>query len=252
MSNRPAYEMPDFTLRAYGRLLKRLQAAGYAFRRVRDLAPSSTKVLYLRHDIDFFLSPAVAMAEAEAAVGACATYYVLLTGPYNCLHPDNRRALRRIVSMGHEIGLHYDLETYASRPSAQLRREADLLSQLAGRPVVSITPHNPSQQNRDPVLRVPGFINPYAPHHLRGFKYVSDSCRIWRDDALLQCLGPEGPACVMLLTHPELWMDGSITDNLAYLEKSIKPAVQAALVQYYDCVVYQIWKQRMHAYGRRK
>tara|TARA_R110002110_G_scaffold16569_3_gene71635 strand:- start:194 stop:1540 length:1347 start_codon:yes stop_codon:yes gene_type:complete len=72
------------------------------------------RTVMLRHDVDHDPKAAHRMAQAEAAVGICSTYFIL-TGDGAARwwdHPPHRkRNLDLIVSMqemGHEIALHYD------------------------------------------------------------------------------------------------------------------------------------------------
>lgn len=74
----------------------------------------SARVLLLRHDIDHCPIEAHRMAETEAKLGICSSFYVLTTDQ-GAKWWDDKQArkeglslLRDIQSMGHEVGLHYD------------------------------------------------------------------------------------------------------------------------------------------------
>lgn len=186
---------------------------------------SLSRVLFLRHDIDFHLHGVNAIAEIEKDLGCCATYYVLLTGYYNALSLENERILRDLVGMGHEIGLHYDLECYpkdVEQSLTQLRRDTDILSDVIGQPVRTISTHEPFRFP-DPFLTLDGYLHPQDPRLQEGLTFVSDSCRMWRDETLLRCFGPDPPSRVLFATHPELWLDGSVHDRSDYLMKVVLP-----------------------------
>ena len=67
----------SFSPDAYLALLGALSAGGYRYVSYDAVEPEAQHLL-LRHDIDFALEAAVAMAEAEHALGVRATYFVLV------------------------------------------------------------------------------------------------------------------------------------------------------------------------------
>ncbi|GMV38520.1 MAG: hypothetical protein AMXMBFR64_02360 [Myxococcales bacterium] len=243
-------ELPRFDIDGYRALLGALLGAGVSVVPVgRMREPHEPPVLFLRHDVDFFPAPALAFAEAEAALGVRATYYFLLTGPYNLHAHAERGLLRRIAAMEHEVGLHYDLETWpegAEEARERLREELRVLSALVGRPVTTISTHNPHRGGADPFRTLDDLVHPHDP---RGapLAYVSDSCRGWRDLELLRWIDAPPPRA-MLLTHPELWLDGSVVDRLDYLERVVLPRAVGPLQRYFGEDVRAIWRD--HAGGR--
>jgi hypothetical protein len=245
-------ELPNFDLDGYAGLISRLGAAGYAFApagAMRSTVDRST--LYLRHDIDLHLLHVDRMAEFEAGLGASATYYVALTQPYNVMSADNVRILQRLVELGHELGLHYDLACYPTEPDAALGRlewEVSVLSQVSGCPVRSICMHQP-HTGLENLFAIGGrWLNPHDPRLAKDLLYVSDSCRAWRDESLLRCLGPEPPRRVMLNTHPELWLDGTIVERERYLGEVVMANVSEQARRYIDTTVRTAW--RNHIGGR--
>lgn len=126
-----------FTYQAYRGLLSLLREGGYAFRDYHNYADTSRCVV-LRHDIDNSLSQAVRLAELEAEEGVRSTWFVLLrTDFYNPASRNGLEKLRRIQSLGHEIGLHFDEASYvpALPPDGVIQsiiKECGLLSALLG------------------------------------------------------------------------------------------------------------------------
>ena len=216
--------MPNFALDDYRTLINGFQQAGYDIRKVSAMSDLSlSRVLFLRHDIDFHLYGVNTIAEAEKDLGCYATYYVLLTGYYNALCPENTQILRALVDIGHEIGLHYDLECYprdVEQSLTRLRRDTNILSDVIGQPVRTISTHEPFRFP-DPFLTLDGYLHPQDPRLQEGLTFVSDSCRMWRDETLLRCFGSDPPNRVLLTTHPELWLDGSVNDRPDYLMKVV-------------------------------
>ena len=236
--------LPTFDVDDYRRMLTGFVDAGFSFApagALRDEQPD--RVLYLRHDVDFDPPSALPVAEAEAEMGIRSTYYVLLTQHYNALQLDNRRAIRHLAGLGHEIGLHYDMQTYPGGPEAaraHLDHEVAILATLAGAPVSTISMHQPSRGEPDPFLTVPEYVHPHDPSLQQGLLYVSDSCRAWRDTSLVSCAAASGPQRILLNTHPELWLDGSQRDRMAYLA-FLRDRVTGQYRTYFDTVVRDAW-----------
>ena len=245
--------LPDFGLDAYRALLDRLRGAGYAFRPVSEMPePVRERTCYLRHDIDLHLARVDEVAQAEAEAGARATYYVLLTGPYNPASPPNQAVLRRLVELGHEVGVHYDLSVYPTDPRQAAERmewEARSLERLTGAPVRTVATHLPHVGHPDPFREGGARVHPHDPRWQAELTYVSDSCRAWRDENLLSCLGPDAPRRLLLLTHPELWMDAGEPDRMRYLDGALWEN-GAAEYRAYLAEMRRIWEYhpapRMH------
>lgn len=235
--------LPRFGLPEYDRLLMSLRDAGWTLSPVSALTKGADDHVYLRHDVDFSLTDALPMARAEAALNVKATYYVLLSGPYNVLAAENRQALRELVELGHEVGLHYDLATYPTDEGgarARLAWEVGVLEELACVPVRTVRLHQPSLAGADP-FRTGPLLHPHDPAYAEGLVYASDSCRRWRDTTLLDCLGPGRPRRLLLNTHPELWLDGSVEDPIVYLETVLLGSLIRPADTYVRDVVRNLW-----------
>jgi len=242
-------DLPRFSLDDYKALLNSLKTTGYEFKPLTALTSySGGKVIYLRHDIDLHLAKIDQMAEVEMEIGCVATYYILLTGHYNVVYPENHNILLRLVEMGHEIGLHYDLGTYPDdykKARARLDWEVSVLSRIVGKTVSTISMHQPHQGQPDPFRKLDEYINPHDLRYYANLLYISDSCRAWRDENLLTCFGLNPPERVMLLTHPELWFDGSIVDRFVYLREILLKNSQSQILRYVEETVRNIWEQHL-------
>ena len=100
--------MRDFTLDIYRTLLETLQAKGYEFISYAEYQKSKiknqkSKFVILRHDVDAKPENSLKTAQIEKSLGARATYYFRVGKESN--HPE---IIRAIVSLGHEIGYHYE------------------------------------------------------------------------------------------------------------------------------------------------
>jgi ribosomal protein S18 acetylase RimI-like enzyme len=239
--------LPEFGIHAYTEVLERFLHSGYAARRISDLdkATEPDRVLYLRHDLEYLVTSAVRFAVAEAERRMTATYYVLLTGPYNAFAPHNCRAIKEIAALGHEIGLHYDLQAMGAGPGGchtRIDDEVRMLEDLLQAPVRTINTHSPSLAGEDPFRSVPGLRHPHDPRDHRKLAYISDSRRTWRDDSLLQCFGAAPPKRVMFLTHPELWLAPEIRDAATYLRECVAPRALAPVREYFQREVPRLWE----------
>ena len=179
----------EFTFRAYRNMLQLLREIGYEFFGYHDYAEHPRCVI-LRHDIDNSPEKALALARLEAQQGVQATYFVLLrTDFYNPASRQCAQVLREILSLGHEIGLHFDEVAYGRELTQEqtvdcIRRESEMLSALLDTAVTSVSMHRPSQATLESDLQIPGMVNSYGKRFFREFKYLSDSRRHWREPVL--------------------------------------------------------------------
>lgn len=172
-----------FDYASYQRLMDRLLATHRALR-FRDLLSETPpgSFFLLRHDVDYVPAAALRLAELEAARGLSATFFLLMnTFHYNLLDPEHAGLARRLASLGHEVGLHYDVRFFRAFPEeewpALLEEQARMLGHLAGTPVVSIAMHQPGTVGADPFRARTRFLNAYDDRTFREMPYYSDSCR---------------------------------------------------------------------------
>lgn len=203
-----------FSRATYSALLETLAESGYQFLTFFEEAerqtgdPSDRKCL-LRHDIDISMDFAVDMARVEHEYRARSTYFVMLRSPmYNLMSRHCTNSLRQLVDLGHDIGLHFD----AGCPRRQgmtleedIRFEIDTLSGLIGKPVRAFSFHQPTEDAIRLRVDIPEVINTYNPDHLRGYKYISDSNRVWRELNPFELVA-QGFERVQILIHPVWWM----------------------------------------------
>jgi len=198
----------SFTLATYRELLAHFkQTHSYATFSTYD-APQCNTIL-LRHDIDYSLQHALTLAQLEAELGVRATYFVLFSSPfYNALGADSIDIPRKLVQLGHEVGLHYDVAALlkSEDPHAALDAQARLLGELSSAEVRAIAMHNPSLSGAD-IFRNAPYLNAYDARFTTQIAYFSDSCMAWRDAFVAACLNAALPAQLQLLIHPCLWTE---------------------------------------------
>ncbi|WP_440991916.1 hypothetical protein [Haloarchaeobius baliensis] len=182
----------DFTYDAYRLLLDTLDACGYESLTMREYLqreqlPESFVVH--RHDVDRKPANSLVFAELEADRGIQSTYYVRTTD--EVFRPD---LIRRLESLGHEVGLHYESMDRADGDPKLARdvfgRNLSMLRSLVSVDTVCmhgnpLTPHD----NRD-LWDHAGFAEfdllgeAYLSMDFEDVVYFSDTGRTWRDGAL--------------------------------------------------------------------
>lgn len=235
LPTRPCYDSlvpirDSFDYATYWSLLSSI-ARTHRIVRFADLCASTPDAPFciLRHDVDYSPSAALRLAEQEAERGVRATYFLLLgTQYYNLLAPEHAHVARTLVAQGHEVGLHYDVNSFAPFPRDAWPRllgaQATLLGELAGAEVVSIAMHQPALNGADPFRGTTDFLNAYDERFTRDCLYVSDSARAWRDSGWQMFAAEHFPPRVQLLLHPINWAEvdrdrtkifGDVHDELA-------------------------------------
>ncbi|WP_254523834.1 polysaccharide deacetylase family protein [Natrinema caseinilyticum] len=197
----------QFTYDTYEELLVQLRSRGYEFTSY-DGSVTDGEVL-LRHDVDWSPQRATKIAEIEADAGVSATYFFLLSSPfYNALYEENRDAIDRITSLGHDVGLHFSTHQYwSSEPAdedlvAAVDRERDILSSVVDEPIDVVSFHIPP----DWVLKrsYDGFVSTYEKRFFTSIAYRGDSNQRWRDSPPFA----DGfPGRLQILVHPGLWAE---------------------------------------------
>ena len=218
----------DFSLTAYGGLLKRFSEIGYRFCSFTDVRPAEADLI-LRHDIDMSLAAACEMAEFEAGLDVSSAYFVLVRSPlYNALSEENATLLERILSLGHAVGLHFDAAMYDSDIDALNRAaetECAVLEGFLGRRIELISLHRPH-----PVLLgydepIAGRTHSYQSMYFSDIGYCSDSRGGWHHGHPLDHAAVEKRRALQLLTHPIWWTGspGKPEEKLGtYLETALK------------------------------
>ena len=94
----------DFTIKKYIQLLTALKETGYTFQPFADFIENpAEKVIVLRHDVDAKKWNSYRFGKIQAAMGIRGTYYFRMARK-----SFNRRVMREMTVMGHEIGYHYE------------------------------------------------------------------------------------------------------------------------------------------------
>jgi hypothetical protein len=201
----------DFTIVSYRSLL-RLATRSYALTSYDDI-PWGNRFLLWRHDCDFSLNRAHALACVEAEEGVRATYFL---NPhcefYNLFEKSQHRLVREIVEMGHEIGLHFDAAFHdisdEEKLEQQVSAEAKLLERLYGVKPSAFSFHNPVAAHMSCEAETyGGLVNCYSRRFKTEVPYCSDSNGYWRFRRLQDVLVAATDPCLQVLTHPDWWQE---------------------------------------------
>jgi hypothetical protein len=174
--------------------------------------PTLSGSVFLRHDIDIHLLPALRMATVEHAERISSTYMVMVRSClYDVSSADSAHILADIISLGHEVGVHFDCPENLRQDKASLSDIESLilddcryLEDILGIGVQSISFHRPIPWLLRGPLMIGGKVNAYA-NEFMGW-YLSDSKGNWRAGEPLALLAESAPHPVLqLLTHPIWW-----------------------------------------------
>lgn len=208
--------MDDFSESAYVALVRK---AKERFRFIDDIhrPPGKGEVLW-RHDVDVSPYQARRLAEIESSEGVCAYYFILLTGDfYNVMEPNVRQIVRELITLGHNVGLHFDPNTAQSSEFASIERElefqAETLKNIIGCDIMAFTIHNPTVASAASFCgdTIKSMRNLSSEQFREQFTYCSDSNGVWRFRSLWEVIADRSVNSLYALTHPCWWSETGVT-----------------------------------------
>ncbi|QNL20892.1 hypothetical protein HZR84_02680 [Hyphobacterium sp. CCMP332] len=160
------------------------------------------KCFLLRHDVDLSLLSALKLAEIEQSEGVNATFFILVScRTYNCLSKPSVELIKKIHSLGHEIGLHFDPSIYPENNlEKEMKLEALILERIIDKKIQSISLHNPSVHNQWPEFK--GYLNAYDKRIFSDDRYLSDSRMDFRGKNPFEFIKKVKDRPIQVLTHP--------------------------------------------------
>jgi hypothetical protein len=244
--------LPKFTLNSYRELLTRLLDAGYLFTDILQFAKGTRKTCFLRHDVDAHLYGIDKIAEIESDLGISSTYYILITSSYNVHLKENAEQLNRLIALGHKLGLHYDLTVYPVNDEKatldRLQFEIGVVESLTNCKINTIVMHQPHVGTHDVFKYSNVFCNPHNEQIFTNVKYISDSCRAWRDREILNCINGVDDNNLHLNLHPEVWLgtendrhdfvEGTLRTNMDFYSDSFRKEIDAIYANFEKNVLH--------------
>lgn len=227
----------QFTYVAYADLLKQLEYNKYNFVSYFNNI-SEKKQVILRHDVDMSLGKAVKMAELEYNQGVVSTYFVLVRSDfYNIFSAQSQKLLKRLLKLGHDVGLHFDETLYNFNKTSiydMVEYEKKLLESVIEIEVKSISMHRPSKVTLDSDYRFKDLVNSYSQEYFKKWKYVSDSRMYWRED-VEKIISSNAFKSLHILTHPIWYNDEGFSMN-----EILKSFVNSAKKERYDILSHNL------------
>lgn len=205
----------DFTEDEYRKLVRKAKNA-YRFISYTEYLNNKNdnrKRVIWRHDIDFSVHRAVRLAEIENEEGVTSVFFVLFSSTfYNVFEKGIKDRLKKIVSLGHKLGIHLDMDQYEELPDKErlikdLNLFANLLKIQTDTMPTSFSFHNPTQEilNKFEDEYIGGYINAYSKTIMKGGAYCSDSNGYWRFQSINEVLNRKDITMACVLTHPIWW-----------------------------------------------
>jgi hypothetical protein len=179
----------------------------------RERSRGARPRIFMRHDLDHSLALAVQMARIEADAGVRATYFVQLHADSYCATSLGQVArVRELMDLGHEVGLHYDTgyyARYAKDVRRAFQRDLEMLSDVAGAPIVSVSRHNPLDSASLGEISDLARFDAYSSAFTKDLKYISDSVMSWREGCVCGFLPKK--IDLQVLVHPLWWCSDGTT-----------------------------------------
>lgn len=220
--------MEVFSLENYRQLLIAFQKNGYQFRLFSDQYDTH-KVVYLRHDLDFWLAYAIPIARIEAELGIRSSYFFLIdSASYNPFNPDCISILQMLTKLGHYIGLHIDENNL--RTKEDLNNQIDLLRRfIPFSDYQIVSRHRPVLHKQEHWIPK-SLIDTYDDKFFKAIEYASDSRGEWRYGFPTKRKAFNDGVSFQLLTHPLWWVNsGSNLDKINTMLDDIKHCAQESL-----------------------
>lgn len=199
----------DFTLTHYREILRAIRSAHklFSFKDAQALGRSilhEPRFCIMRHDIEFSLYWALRIAEIDHQEGARSTFFLLQTSEYNPFEREQALMVRKILELGHDIGLHYDAALFEELGLDALKvaqKQIELFETFFDTRIYAMSSHMPMRSGK--TFSVPGVVDTYDPLYLVDIKYITDSTQAWRNGVVTRWLA-DYPR-IHLLTHEYVW-----------------------------------------------
>jgi len=235
LSKAKKYHFADFTESHYNVLLK-IAKKNYSFENFGT--KSKVPHIILRHDVDFSVHRALALAKLEKKHNISSTYFFRLRSEfYNIFEKSILIKINEIMNLGHEVGLHFDLTFYDKKTQKNiiknLNLEKKILSNLLNTKISVFSFHNPDIKNALSIsdYRLSNMINVYSKKIQNSYYYISDSNGYWRYSRLFDLLKNNTENQIQILIHP-VWWQKSIMSPRMRVRRCVEQRAKRTLETY--------------------
>jgi hypothetical protein len=213
--NRTTYHFEDFTESNYRDLIQ-LAKKNFDFVPF-NLNLNKENIVIWRHDIDLSPHRALKLAAIEKNENVTSTYFFNLHCEfYNLLEPEISGIIKKIIALGHNIGIHFDPNYYGEKIKTLehlehcLNIEKLIFRELLGTEIKVFSYHDPNKGNWHTSFEeneIAGLVNAYGKYFKDNFEYCSDSNGYWRFKRLKDVLTNPAKSRLQVLTHPGWWQE---------------------------------------------
>lgn len=198
----------DFTFSNYRKILNKVSRT-HKILSFRDIYFSNNnkkeipkKHVILRHDVEVSVNNALKLAEIDASLGISSTFFLLTSSVYNIFSPITAEQIRKIISLGHDIGLHYDSSSINnSNPVLFFKSLINIIESFFNIKIYSVSEHYPMRNHSK--LNFDGYLNAYDETFFNEYKYLSDSNQAYREPIITEQLNNFDR--FQLLLHENCW-----------------------------------------------
>jgi hypothetical protein len=155
------------------------------------------------------------MAKLEAKMGIKSTYFLMTRGIfYNLFSEEGQNTVKKLLELGHQIGLHCYLNVGRTRHISQeyiereVHRDFAIIDLFFGEGIFqrAVSFHNPPQCVLG--LKFSSFLSTYEERFFKEIKYLSDSNAKWREGSPENWLEEISYTQFSILLHPIIWVYG--------------------------------------------
>lgn len=170
----------------------------------------------IRHDVEFSVVRAYKMALVEANLNISSTYFFqAISNAYNITSQENKRMIKDIREMGHNVGLHLYISHIKNNDwdnaIKELNSQKEILEKVTEEKATSFAFHRPPKwvlENRNDIIE--GLINVYGETFFEfspdpsKIKYLADSMHRWNFG---HPLDEHKFKKFQINTHPDEWTE---------------------------------------------
>lgn len=226
-----------FTLTEYRSLIKlakeKLPFIGYTEYKKHE------RFILWRHDVEYNIDEMDVLAKIDHEEEIKSTLYVQLHSIcYNFWDKVNSEIIKKWISWGHDIGLHFDAGYHQNLSKSNIdgliEYEKGILEKEFNIKIDSFAFHNPNPEILKYKDNYAGIINTYNEDFF-GDKivYVSDSNGRWREKTIRDVLEDKNAVKVQVNTHDTWWTEERIPQIQKY-ENAMKREAEKKIKDYKD------------------